>query len=434
MKNTFKGFHNVPQDELEHLWKNDKTLFVFDANVLLNLYGYAKQTRDDFFKILESINEKLWIPYHAGLEYQNKRLSIIRREKVVFNDIEKNLAKIQNIFTNDFKQLELKRRFPKLSERTENLEKSISKSISDYKRSVLHWNKEQPCVRSHDGIREKLNNLFENKVGEKPVDQEWLNNLYKEGAERFKNKVPPGFKDTDKANKNNNTHFFYDGLNYERQYGDLIVWKQIIEKAKDDNVENIIFITDDAKDDWWYTIDSNGKKSVGPLAQLQAEIYSESKIASFQMYSTSSFMKDGESFMAVEVKESSIADAQTSHTIPIKQSPGDYWLKYYKKFVTPAHTVPSEELKNSLWKYINHQDHLPIDAKSSLYKQALIQAIDEKLQNIHDAIVKSQNPYYSLEYEDTIKALKLYKEKLMNDEEDDKDGKDGKDDDNYSLR
>ena len=351
MKNTFKGFHNVPQDQLEQLWKNDKTLFIFDANVLLNLYGYAKQTRDDFFKILESINEKVWIPYHAGLEYQNRRLAIIRKEKAVFNEIEKHLVKIENVFINDFTQLALQRRFPKLSENTEKLKKDISKNISNYRKSVSHWDGEQPCVRSHDEIREELNDLFENKVGEKPVDQEWLNNLYKEGAERFKNKVPPGFKDADKANKNNNTHFFYDGLNYERQYGDLIVWKQIIEKAKDDNVKNIIFITDDAKDDWWYTIDSNGKKNVGPLAQLQAEIYSESKIKSYQMYSTSSFMKDGESFMAVDVEESSIADAKTSHSYTVNVDklkttlrPKDYSFLYGDGDI---HTNPRDRLREA---------------------------------------------------------------------------------------
>ncbi|KTG18363.1 hypothetical protein AUR67_20015 [Pseudoalteromonas sp. XI10] len=356
MKNTFKGFHNVPQDQLEQLWKNDKTLFVFDANVLLNLYGYAKQTRDDFFKILESINEKVWIPYHAGLEYQNRRLAVIRNEKTVFNEIEDYLVKIEKVFTNDFTKLALQRRFPKLSENTEKLKKDISKNISNYRKSVSHWDSEQPCVRSHDEIRERLNDLFENKVGEKPVNQEWLNNLYNEGAERFKNKVPPGFKDTDKANKDNNTHFFYDGLNYERQYGDLIVWKQIIEKAKGDNVENIIFITDDAKDDWWYTINSNGKKNVGPLAQLQAEIYSESKISSFQMYSTSSFMKDGESFMAVEVEDSSIEDASTPHSEVIEIAMPKWYLDAEKFKYEDCNLINNKISISNLRNYIKSQD------------------------------------------------------------------------------
>ena len=40
MKNVFKGFHNVNQEKLEELWKDEQTLFAFDANVLLNLYGF----------------------------------------------------------------------------------------------------------------------------------------------------------------------------------------------------------------------------------------------------------------------------------------------------------------------------------------------------------------------------------------------------------
>ena len=436
MKNTFKGFHNVPQDQLEQLWKNDKTLFIFDANVLLNLYGYAKQTRDDFFKILESINEKVWIPYHAGLEYQNRRLAIIRKEKAVFNEIEKYLVKIENVFINDFTQLALQRRFPKLSENTEKLKKDISKNISNYRKSVSHWDGEQPCVRSHDEIREKLNDLFENKVGEKPVDQEWLNNLYNEGAERFKNKVPPGFKDADKANKNNNTHFFYDGLNYERQYGDLIVWKQIIEKAKGDNVENIIFITDDAKDDWWYTIDSNGKKNVGPLAQLQAEIYSESKIGSFQMYSTSSFMKDGESFMAVDVEESSIADAKISHTIlPLKykyhKNTNDLISNIWKTYQTD-HISPSSKTKDLDWKTLSGSNFHSI-LNSSAQKQNLSNLIEVRINEINKSIEKMQNPYYASECDETIKELELLKESLMRIDSADDDDDDDDEIDPYSL-
>lgn len=315
MKNTFKGFHSVEESVLQKLWKDDKTLFVFDANVLLNLYGYAIQTRGDFFKILQAVEDRLWIPYQAGLEYQRRRLSIIKNEKGVFNDIEDNLNKIQKIFKGDFEQLALKRRFPKLYENTEKLEKEINKNISNYKKSVAHWNSEQPCVRSHDSIRDEINELFSNKVGNKPEHQEWLDNLYKEGSERFSKKIPPGFKDSDKGKKKDDTHFVYDGLNYERQYGDLILWKQLIEKSQDESIENVIFITDDAKDDWWYKISSNGEKTIGPLAELQAEIYRESNINCFHMYSTSTFLEDGKSNLSVDVDDSSIIDAGTPHVL-----------------------------------------------------------------------------------------------------------------------
>ncbi|MGI3001705.1 PIN-like domain-containing protein [Shewanella algae] len=330
MKNIFKGFHNVNQEKLEELWKDEQTLFAFDANVLLNLYGYAIQTRNDFFNILESIKDNLWIPYHAGLEYQRRRLTVIKNEKSIFNEIENNLEKIQNVFKGDFEQLALKRRFPKLFENTEKLEKEINKSIGNYKKSVLHWNNNQPCVRSHDAIRDKINELFDGKVGSKPENQNWLDDLYKEGAVRFKNQIPPGFKDAGKSKKEEGKSFHYDGLNYERQYGDLILWKQLIAKANDENIKNVVFVTDDAKEDWWYKINSNGNKVVGPLAELQAEIYSESNIDAFHMYSTSMFMADGESYKAVKVEESSIIDAQTSHISSIHKAKINNWIKLSK--------------------------------------------------------------------------------------------------------
>ncbi|ALS33237.1 hypothetical protein PTRA_a2117 [Pseudoalteromonas translucida KMM 520] len=330
MKDIFKGFYNIDSAVLEELWKDEKTIFVFDTNVLLNLYGYAKQTRDDFFSILDAVNDKLWLPYHVGLEYQRRRLSIIKNEKVVFNDIESNLGKIQKVFKGDFEKLALKRRFPKLFENTEKLEKEINKSISNYKKSVQHWDNEQPCVRSHDEIRDKLNDFFHEKVGEKPEDQKWLDELYIEGKDRFKNKIPPGFKDAGKGNGDDETHFYNDGLNYERQYGDLILWKQLIKKSQNDNIENVIFITDDAKEDWWYKINLNGKKTIGPLAELQSEIYRESNIKNFHMYSTSMFLEDGKSNLSIDVSESSIEDAEVQHLQPIGNEPLQKVLNSYQ--------------------------------------------------------------------------------------------------------
>lgn len=315
MKDIFKGFYSLGEAELEEVWRSEETLFVFDASVLLNLYGYAVQTRGDFFKILESVSGDIWIPYHAGLEYQRNRLNVVRNEKSIFNDIESNLVKIQNVFKSDFERLALKRRFPKLFESTEKLEKDIKRSIVAYKKSVSHWDGLQPCVRSHDSIRDKINELFEHKVGGSPVSQEWLSDLYKEGTERFKSKIPPGFKDDVKAKKEGAESFNYGGLTYEKQFGDLIVWKQLIEKATDDKVKNVIFVTDDAKSDWWYTIDSNGEKVVGPLAELQTEIYSSSNIDRFHMYNTSSFLSDGKSYTSVKVEDSSIIDAELSHAL-----------------------------------------------------------------------------------------------------------------------
>ncbi|TMO89782.1 PIN-like domain-containing protein [Pseudoalteromonas ruthenica] len=311
MRDCFKGFYNPTEEQLQAAWGSEETLFVLDTNVLLNLYGYAEQTREDFFELLGSLGEKLWIPFHVGLEYQRRRLEVIRDEKGIFNKINDNLDKIEKIFKGDFEQLALKRRFPRLQDNTEKLHKEIGKSISSYKKSVSYWDEKQPCVRSHDSIREKLNDLTEGKVGDAPESQDWLESIYNEGKERYENKIPPGYKDNNKSKSEQNT-FSYNGLKYERQYGDLILWKQLINKAKDEGIKNVIFVTDDSKEDWWYILESRGKKQIGPHANLQSEIYREANLDIFHMYNTSSFLESGKEILNLGVHDSSIQDANTT--------------------------------------------------------------------------------------------------------------------------
>lgn len=309
MRNLFKGFYNPGEQDLSEAWKSDNTIFVFDTNVFLNLYSYATQTRSDFFSLFSKIQARIWIPYHVILEYQRRRLEVVRDEKAIFNKINDLLDKVDKIFTSDFESLALKRRFPKLNENTDKLHKEIQKSVATYKKSVSYWDEQQPCVRSHDTIREELNNLVENRVGNKPESQNWLDSLYTDGETRYQNKIPPGFMDETKS-KAPDRYFFYDDLKYDRQYGDLIIWKQIIEKAKEEQVQNVIFVTDDVKQDWWYILDSRGKKQIGPHAHLQNEIYKLSNIHLFQMYNTSSFFEDAKKYIdKTVINDSSIIDA-----------------------------------------------------------------------------------------------------------------------------
>gem|GEM_PF-6497926 len=153
--------------------------------------------------------------------------------------------------------------------------------------------------------------------------------MYKAGEERFKKNIPPGYKDAGKSKNGEDTHFYYDGLHYERQYGDLILWKQLISKANIPEIEAVIFITDDSKEDWWYILSSNGKKIIGPLAELQAEIFRESNISNFHMYGTSMFLKDGKSNLSVEVEASSIEDASIQHAVSVP----DIDIERIKEFV-----------------------------------------------------------------------------------------------------
>ncbi len=158
MRDRLTGFYDLKNDELAKIWNADSTLYVFDTNVLLNLYSYAENTRNDFFNLIEkNIHSLVWIPYHVALEYQRKRLDIIKNEKKNFNEIENYLSKIESLIKTDIKdKLRLNQRFPNLEKATEKLHSNITKEIEEYKREIEKQNKKQPDINSGDKIRNKL--------------------------------------------------------------------------------------------------------------------------------------------------------------------------------------------------------------------------------------------------------------------------------------
>ncbi len=89
MKEQFSVYYTP---DFEKLWS--EATFVFDTNVLLNLYRYSSKTSEELFNILEDLKEegKIWIPYQFAYEYH------------------KNLLGIHNSIANEYKEKEDKLR------------------------------------------------------------------------------------------------------------------------------------------------------------------------------------------------------------------------------------------------------------------------------------------------------------------------------------
>ncbi|WP_373273638.1 PIN-like domain-containing protein, partial [Vibrio parahaemolyticus] len=49
MKDQFKGFYSLDEDEYIELWNN--ATFILDTNVLLNLYRYREDTTEQLIKV-----------------------------------------------------------------------------------------------------------------------------------------------------------------------------------------------------------------------------------------------------------------------------------------------------------------------------------------------------------------------------------------------
>lgn len=353
MKNVFSGFYVANKEELTNAWDSQETFFVFDTNVLLNLYSYAESTREDFYDILEHLGSRVWLPYHIGLEYQRRRLDIIKRQKDVFKTVDDGLTKLEQELEKSFPVKALKVGYPKLSDKFNEFSTEVKSAIKRFDRSRSYWDKRQPCVRSNDDIRLKLDQIFEDRLGERPINQDWLDQIYQEGKDRYDLKIPPGFMDSKKKDQSDN-FYSYDGLNYQRQYGDLIIWKQIIEKCNEAESKNIIFVTEDTKEDWWEILNSRGEKPIGPHPQLIAEIKRETDIDTFHMYTTADFFSASNDMLDMHIGKSSIDDASQPDRLlrpSALRSASEYsqllsLLNYDKKALESLkYTLPNNSLK-----------------------------------------------------------------------------------------
>lgn len=244
MKNTFKEYHPLTQEEIDELWV--KSIFIFDTNVLLNLYRYSKDTSSKFIETIKLLNDRVWLPYQVGLEFNKNRLTVISDQKKCYSDFEK---KINNLV----EEVENNHRNPFISDELLNKLYSIRKEIKEEINNKISYY--DGCL-VEDEVFSKINLVFQNKIG-KCLTQEEIKKIYSEGDKRYKEKIPPGYKDCTKPET--------------ERYGDLIIWKQVISKAKEGN-KFIIFVLDDKKEDWW--LEHQGR-TISPRPELLREFRTE---------------------------------------------------------------------------------------------------------------------------------------------------------------
>ncbi|MNJ32858.1 hypothetical protein D3C77_275340 [compost metagenome] len=248
MKTKFSGHFPTALTNVDQFWKN--CLFVLDANVLLSLYRYSNSTREEFFSVLNSLRDRLWIPYQVGQEYLGNRLSVIGEQVKAYEDSAKKVEALRS-------SLEATTQHPFVSSQVlVECQGTFTKLLAEFKSS-----KEEHERRINlDDIMIELSDLLDNKVGE-PFDRARLEKAIQDGGSRYVDKIPPGFSD---AKKGGDSPVFEDKC---RPYGDYIIWLQIIEKASAEN-KPILFVTGDSKEDWWVVF--NGK-TTGPHPKLLQE-------------------------------------------------------------------------------------------------------------------------------------------------------------------
>jgi len=240
MRNTFFEYNILDSDTLKHLWS--ESIFIFDTNVLLNLYRYSKETSDKFISIIKELQDRIVLPYQIGLEFNENRLSVIGEQKKLYSEFRERfnviISDIENKNRNPFFSTDILNNLNNLRTR---IDEEIFEKLQQYEIS-LH----------NDPILIQINDIFEGKIN-KRLEKKELQEIYKEGEVRYNSKIPPGYKDSKKEGN--------------KKYGDLILWKEIIHISKSKG-KNIIFVLDDRKEDWW--LECQGQ-TISPRPELLRE-------------------------------------------------------------------------------------------------------------------------------------------------------------------
>ena len=266
LQSGFEGYFYPSDESFRELWES--ACICFDSSVLLNLYDYSKSTSDEILGVLDNIKLRTWIPHQVAHEYHRNRSQKILENSRKYVDLSSELDRTINL-------LKSTKTHPFIEDSTlsklDEIVVEIKESLVSVKDSV------RESIRM-DTIRDRLTIVFENRVGEEP-SSEWLEVTYKEGETRYDKMIPPGYKDSKKPDPD--------------KYGDLIIWLQSIERCRSNN-SDLIFVTDDEKEDWWQ-LDRNNK--VGPHPKLLNEfITATGKMA--YIYNTATFVENASKYIS----------------------------------------------------------------------------------------------------------------------------------------
>lgn len=286
MKTKFFEQYALSDAEVKTILENG--ILVFDTNVLLNLYSYTKSTKEEVLNIMKKNKNRLWMPYQVGWEFFNNRENKIRNvqggcDKLLkFIDDSKN--EFDKLLNNNYK------RHPYIDRKSiSELFSHQLKTVSD---EIEKLKAQDPKYDKNDTILKQLTQLYNKKVGDDYSIEEYKK-IFNDGEKRYEQKTPPGFADLKEKKDQGPRHL----------YGDLIIWKQMIDKAKSTN-KDIIFISEDQKEDW-YEKDSNK-----PRRDLIKEFGTLTEGKRILIYSQELFLKNIDKYLGSDVGNDVITEVK----------------------------------------------------------------------------------------------------------------------------
>lgn len=265
------------------LWQD--AVIIFDTCAILDFYYMSYDHQVVMADILKFLSDRIWLPAQVIYEYEKNRKSVITKP---INENYRDQELQGNHLVEDLKsyisQWEREYYHPFITSRSL---KSIKEALADIEPKIAEIKKtvsieyqarksEILGIIDRDAIEEAVISL---KHGE-PFSYAEVINICKEGSFRYENQIPPGYEDAKVKN----------GI---RQYGDLIIWKEVLKYAHENKCD-VIFITNDTKPDWSIASEIKGEtlssEEIGnPRRELLVE-FEEETGKTIWFYNTSRFI------------------------------------------------------------------------------------------------------------------------------------------------
>ena len=278
MRSQLREFYRPSEQEFQALWQS--AVFAFDANVLLDVFRYSPSTTKQLLAVLEKLGNRVWIPYQAALEYQNNRHKVGAE----------SLAAYETAIGQLDAALEALQRALKKNAESAQMLSGVIKSFQVTKKRLATTRDRHARLVPQEKLHDEISTLLEAKVGA-PFSAIELAAKCILAESRIKEKTPPGYKDS--------------GKNAPEKFGDTIIWFQLLDHAKAQQ-KPIIFVTGDAKDDWWWIEQG---KTVGPRPELRREMYAAASVE-FYMYPPERFLENARTYLGSKVSDDAISEAR----------------------------------------------------------------------------------------------------------------------------
>jgi hypothetical protein len=289
MDREFPGSYPLSDEELDSLWQ--EAMITFDANVLLNIYHYGAETRDQLLDGMQEVagRDQLWIPYQALVEFHHKRMKVIRDQDTLIHEISEVFGRADRFMAG------LKEKDPHHPYFDLEALETVARKTKQEAGKLINQAKSRRIDPLRDPLLTRLTEIVGTRFGTQPTTDQ-LTERNAEWLSRASQQVPPGFADADKP----------DG-----GIGDYLIWHELLEEGKVTR-RPVVFVTDDSKDDWWERHDSDKigiKKEIAPRSELVNEMHQFAGVR-FHLTKPDGFLKFAQEKLGLPENEEVIEEAQ----------------------------------------------------------------------------------------------------------------------------